>query len=998
MIYDEYVCYTTQYKKEYGPKTIVLIEIGSFLEMYNCNENNGADLKEVGELLNIQVSKKNKNVHEVSVTNPQMAGFPTPALPKFLPLMIDNGYTVVLVSQVTLPPNPKRAVTHVYSKGTQLDNIKSSTQNIMCLYMEPISIHNSVKRGVAIGVSIVDLTTGKCYASEHFPITNDLNISKDEVYKLVASFNPCEVIFIGDDDVMKVPELINYLGLSSTQNYDMTNIYNREVHDIRFQNHMLSLAYPCIESMLSPIEYVDMERSPVALVSFVHLLRYAYRHNSVIVSSLDKPIMLSSEHALNLSFNAVKQLDIEGLCTVINRCVTSQGKRYFKHQLVNPYRNTVHLQKMYNNCEEFVCDPELCMFVQTSLRTTYDLERLVRKMQLGKIQPGEMSNVVQTLNTIFQVDVRLNTTCQDIVEFDEPLNTKILQVQKHVESWVRIDECSKYNINEFRSNIFVKGRYEDIEQIENSISLLDNDISSLMMKLNNGYESTYFKLENNERDGYHIVITNKRYNEIIKSNKVTHNGFTLSTAKAIPMQSSYIKLTDPYLKEYTTLRADQTSLLHTMVLEKYIVFVQSFGKRYESVLKQFNAYICLLDYVTTNARNAIEFCYSKPIIKDDAASKSYIRAKALRHPLIERLTRDIDYVPNDIELGSSNSIDGMLLYGLNAAGKSSLMKAVGLSIIMAQCGMFVPSSNFTYFPYESLFTRIDKQDNIFMGQSTFMVEMAELRNILKRATTNSLVIGDELCSGTESASAIAIVAAGILELSNKRSSFIFATHHHDLTNISRLKGLTNLVINHLHVSYDPLTGTLVYDRTLKPGQGSTNYGIEVCRALDLGDEFVKVANEIRNEHLQLTNTMNESKRSRYNTSVIVDKCQVCGKKAMEVHHIKQQKDADHVGNVGIKHKNHASNLVPLCEECHNQVHHGELVINGYIHTSIGRRLDVSQVKKNEHDEEHLKDTIIKFRFEERLSFVSIRERLRSLGQDASEYKIKKIIKSHNIKS
>jgi DNA mismatch repair protein MutS len=279
-----------------------------------------------------------------------------------------------------------------------------------------------------------------------------------------------------------------------------------------------------------------------------------------------------------------------------------------------------------------------------------------------------------------------------------------------------------------------------------------------------------------------------------------------------------------------------------------------------------------------------------------------------------------------------------------------------------------------------------------------MVEMAELRNILKRATTNSLVIGDELCSGTESASAIAIVAAGILELSNKRSSFIFATHHHDLTNISRLKGLTNLVINHLHVSYDPLTGTLVYDRTLKPGQGSTNYGIEVCRALDLGDEFVKVANEIRNEHLQLTNTMNESKRSRYNTSVIVDKCQVCGKKAMEVHHIKQQKDADHVGNVGIKHKNHASNLVPLCEECHNQVHHGELVINGYIHTSIGRRLDVSQVKKNEHDEEHLKDTIIKFRFEERLSFVSIRERLRSLGQDASEYKIKKIIKSHNIKS
>ena len=132
----------------------------------------------------------------------------------------------------------------------------------------------------------------------------------------------------------------------------------------------------------------------------------------------------------------------------------------------------------------------------------------------------------------------------------------------------------------------------------------------------------------------------------------------------------------------------------------------------------------------------------------------------MRHPIIERLDRGTVYVPNDISIGLADDIaqTGMLLYGTNASGKSSLMKAVGLNIIMAQAGFYVAAEEFEYIPYQRLFTRILNADNIFRGESSFAVEMGELRGILKRANGNSLVLGDELCSGTENTSAQSIFA------------------------------------------------------------------------------------------------------------------------------------------------------------------------------------------------------------------------------------------------
>jgi DNA mismatch repair protein MutS len=194
---------------------------------------------------------------------------------------------------------------------------------------------------------------------------------------------------------------------------------------------------------------------------------------------------------------------------------------------------------------------------------------------------------------------------------------------------------------------------------------------------------------------------------------------------------------------------------------------------------------------------------------------------------------------------------------------------------MAQAGMYVPAESVIYYPYNSIFTRITNNDDIYKGQSTFVVEMLEMRTILNLCNKNCLVIGDELCSGTESISAISLVASGIIQLSQRNCSFIFATHLHELSNINEIKELSNVKINHLNVIYDEKTNKIIYDRKLKEGPGNTLYGLEVCKSLDLNEEFLRKANCIRQQLLNIPTNIVENRTSIYNTKVIVNECGVC---------------------------------------------------------------------------------------------------------------------------
>jgi DNA mismatch repair protein MutS len=322
------------------------------------------------------------------------------------------------------------------------------------------------------------------------------------------------------------------------------------------------------------------------------------------------------------------------------------------------------------------------------------------------------------------------------------------------------------------------------------------------------------------------------------------------------------------------------------------------------------------DMIQCKAFLAIKNNYCKPQIIE--SEESFVEVEKIRHCLIEQLNSQEVYVSNDFDLGLTQK--GILLYGTNAVGKTSIIKSIGISIIMAQSGFFVPCESFRYSPYKYLFTRILGNDNIFKGLSTFAVEMSELRTILKFAQKNSLILGDELCSGTESSSALSIFTAGLEKLHEIGCSFIFATHFHEIVKYEEIQNLENLKLYHMTVFYDASLKKLIYDRKLRLGPGDNMYGLEVCKSLDLPIEFLDRAHSLRNKYQNELSIL-EQKTSKYNGDKIKGMCEICKiNMGTEVHHLQHRKNAKS-GIINKEFKvNHKANLINICERCHDKIH------------------------------------------------------------------------------
>jgi DNA mismatch repair protein MutS len=255
-------------------------------------------------------------------------------------------------------------------------------------------------------------------------------------------------------------------------------------------------------------------------------------------------------------------------------------------------------------------------------------------------------------------------------------------------------------------------------------------------------------------------------------------------------------------------------------------------------------------------------------------------------------------------------------------GKTSFIRALGISVIMAQAGLFVPATEFVYYPYKYIFTRILGNDNLFRGLSTFAVEMSELRTILRLSNQNSLVLGDELCSGTESISAVSIFVAGVQKLAEVKCSFIFATHLHEIINYDEIISLQNVCMKHMSVVYDKEKDCLIYSRKLEEGPGNNMYGLEVCKSLNLPQSFLDNAHNIRMKYHPESDSILSKKGSHFNkqhiSGGICEKCNI--NRAVHVHHLVFQNEANEKGVIKkdglLFDKNVEANLLNLCEKCH----------------------------------------------------------------------------------
>lgn len=995
-LYSEYEGYVTKYIEEYGKNTIVLYRCGSFYEIYSIDDGL-VNMKRICELLNIQISKRNKSIPEVSRANCLMAGFPAYALQKFVNILVNENYTVVIVDQVSDPPKPKRAVTAIISPGTDINNIASPDANVlMCIYFEQNIDFKSKSKLLSIGLATIDISTGNCKVFETTSTSTDYSIALDETYRIIQFENPKEVILIGKE----LSNIHSLLELDGRCVHDIFDKLSTDLLKVDYQTHMFKKVYPQ-HGLMSVIEYLDLEKNVVSTVSFAYLLQFVFKHNENALAKLKRPDIVSRSNNLLLSYNAAKHLNVLGtegnasnktqsLLSILNKCQTSIGKRKFKEVFVSPLTDGDAINKRYDYVEFFQRD-KLYHQVRKFLDEVYDLERLHRRIQLNLLHPCEMSQIsvsIRAMIDIFEIDgVQQTFGCEELAN-------KTKDILTFCNENIDINEAAKYNQDSIGTCFFNRiNEYQELWKLQDKLDSLKMYFTNLVSALNERVGAEHFKLDHNQQDGYHLLITSKRFKDMEKS-LVSFEFVELD--QTFTFKNVNCKVTGSktgfkightcFDKMNRLIEATQVELVG-LVKATFIEFLDKFDQCHCNVIHSLVDVIGDIDYYCTNAKNAIEYNYVRPIIANNEGDNAFINAIDMRHPIIERIT-ETGYVPNDVSLGV-NDTKGVLLYGTNMVGKSAYMKSIGISVIMAQAGMFVPATQMTYSPFTQIFTRIPSGDDLFKGQSTFAVEIGELRNIMKRADSNSLVIGDELASGTESVSAVAIVASGVMELASKGSCFVFATHLHDLTSLKKINELDALKVFHLSVEFDEKANKLVYNRKLQPGQGSTLYGLEVCRALDMGSQFMANANDFRRELLNINQDLVSDKKSSYNTKHLIDTCSICGKKAEEVHHIKHQAEADQHGFVGTCHKNAKHNLINVCEKCHDLIHSGSIVVHGYIQTSNG--IELSKHVAPQEKDMSLQEKIKALRTEGKMSLKQIQSNLKDEDIDISTYKIKKML-------
>ena len=693
--------------------------------------------------------------------------------------------------------------------------------------------------------------------------------------------------------------------------------------------------------------------------------------------------LVLANHSLK-QLNIISDNRYNGKCScvlnLLNNCITNSGKRRFNYDLLHPISNIDELQKAYDITEHLI-KTDFHSVIRGYLNNIKDIEKFERKLVMKRLDPKDFMMLYHNLSNLSELYKIIYSESQNSQLYnyiktyiDSDIDVLCDELQKFIKEkfnlekagFIVIDKLSNYNIDELdfinknyneKLNILLKNCIDSREQFDAiryyfSQIIAENDkkkVGGIRTKKNkeddDETELEYVKIHETSKNDAMLISTNRR-TSILKeciSKIITKKGKIVD----IKYDSKYsgkeeiLKL-DLSLIEYKfhggnktnqTIFSKHINEISSSIQNSKDILVDSITKHYNTILNDFLTFnnkiklssiarfIALVDLCQSRTYNAIKYNYCKPNIKDNGDQKAYVNCKKIRHCLIEQLNNNEIYVSNDIELG--NDINGALLYGVNAVGKSSFIKSIGIAIILAQSGMYVPCSDFTYYPYSFLFTRILGNDNIFKGLSTFAVEMCELRTILKLANQNSLIIGDEVCSGTESNSAHSIFSVCLENLHSIKSSFIFATHFQEILEFDEVKNLDKLKVYHMSVQYDRTKNKLIYDRKLKNGSGDILYGLEVAKSLDLPDNFIERAYEIRNKYSNSNNTTLDSKGTSYNAKKIKNKiCEICNiNQAVDTHHLQFQEHANKNGFINEQfNKNHKANLISICEICHNKIH------------------------------------------------------------------------------
>lgn len=889
---------------KYGESTIVFIQIGGFYEVYGSPNEPGTEdtLDKLRDILNMRKGTKQKPA-DMKLS---FMGFPLSAYETHKHAILRAGYSIVRYDQDGPSENGKRVdrgVGIVETPGTYLDS-NSLTNNLMSIYVK--CVENTKNKSCSIGLSSIDLRTGHCQINEIHSLPNNFHYPLEETYRCMYSYNPVEIRIYHEKVSNEMQELIhNFLELSRFK------AVWQEVGDAAKIDYQEEFLVKLSENE-NVFEDWGLDRYQFATTALVSALKYIDEYHKTALKRIQAPEHEKKNYMV-LANNAIRQLKVvpplgeSGLCSlfsVIDKTKSLMGRRLLKHRILRPFIRIRDIKLEHTLIEEV---GSLSDNIEKQLKTIDDLDRFYRYIVLFRLKPADFAERIyeshKSIISLFKLIEGSN--CETL----KSMIVSSKKLQKCMNEYLEIFDVAKMKDEE---DFFKIGHNDKIDKLQKINSECDDTFNRHMIELdkcipkkkatNGKVEENCIKFDYNEVDGYYLHTTKARSNLIksAKKDKYKYKDYKLKT-----------KLFNEELETASENKRKCLAKLKPMVLCQYQKEAEKWFSKHANMLEEINLMVSEIDVAYSLYMIAKLNKYVKPIVKSPK-NGSYMNLKDMRNPLIEKRT-DEKYIPNDVELNQN----GMLLYGPNMAGKSTYMRGVGLTIILAQIGSYLPISSGEFAPYDHLITRIMGEDDELRGRSSFMVEISELRIMLKNSNKNTLALGDEICRGTGHLDAVSLVLASIQHMTKYGSSFVFTTHLHDLKyrpEILELIEKDKLFLKHIEVS--AISGNeLKFNRKLQDGGGPENYGIEIAKSLGLDDEFVEVASKIRKE-LEDTSLVSENK-SKYNRLVRKTECEECGsRKDLQTDHIVEQSEADENGFIDHRHKNHVSNLKVLCKVCH----------------------------------------------------------------------------------
>ena len=778
-----------QYKeiKSNFEDSILFFRLGDFYEMFF------EDAVKASRELGLTLTSRNK---EKNVDVP-LAGVPFHSADSYITKLVSKGYKVAICEQTEDPKMAKgivkREVVKIITPGTVVDveALDAKSNNYL---MSILKIENK------LGIAYIDITTGEFKVTE---VEKDDDFVK--LFNEINKIEPKEVLvtedFYGEikeklDDFLQkndsVVTFVNKVRDSVKYLMDYFEIVSLESYGIKDKKAIIGAAAMALDYAVTM--QVEHELT-VEKIEFVNISNYA-------------EINAITSRNLELLKNQREKTVYGSLLWVLDECKTSMGTRLLKRFINNPLLNIEKIRKRQEDVQYFIDNILIREDLREKLENIYDLERLLGKIIFGSENGKDLTALKKTIKSAVEIMKILGNT-----DFFKDIDANILfECYKIIDDSIKED--APFSVRE--GGIIKSGYNEELDEIRNIMNSGKDFLLDIEQREREATGIRNMKIKFNKVFGYFIEIT-KANLDMVPEHYIRKQ--TLSNSER------YIT---PELKKYEDTIINSKAKIEDL---EYHLFKEISGKlkEHRKILSELAERLAYIDVMVSFAVSAIENDYAKPEMNEEYS----FEIEGGRHPVVEKLIGRTDYVSNDTVFTEKASF--VVLTGPNMSGKSTYMKQIALISIMAQIGSFVPAKKANLSVIDKYLTRIGASDDILTGQSTFMVEMSEVSNILNNATEKSLIILDEVGRGTSTTDGVSIATAISMYIHDKiGAKTVFATHYHELTD---LENKFAHIVNY-RIEVDEKQGKVMFLRNIVKGGADKSYGIEVAKLAGLPKEIL----------------------------------------------------------------------------------------------------------------------------------------------------------------